>query len=329
MWGQGNRRQDRFSALFTGGLRASVGQPGVLVWDSSRSGAKIRALPGERESFVDVYPFLFPDAATRKAFLDGRDESRALGLYGEVPATFPTVLGQVNMMPAATGRQIDIALVDGGVNDIAIEDIINPQVATGKWIERYDGQIRDVVEHNVRDLLHAVRAKCPNAVILYFGFFVGVSYQSSTDKIRAFSQHEFNDDFKWWLNQHIYTVTDVNDLINEGQTRGEWFLGRWQYWTRQAVSALSSSDAQRGPGLSTSRPASGPRMRPSPLPRASGRTSSCPRQTPPPPIVCAGSRAKARTLEWRRCMCRPYCEAGLAQNRKRTGGRWPATSTRG
>jgi hypothetical protein len=93
MWGQGNRRQDRFSALFTGRLRARVGQPGVLVWDSSRSGAKIGALPGERESFVDAYPFLFPDAATRRAFLDDRDESRALGLYGEVPATFPTVLG--------------------------------------------------------------------------------------------------------------------------------------------------------------------------------------------------------------------------------------------
>ncbi len=249
MWGQGNRRQERFSALFTGGLQARVGQPGVLVWDSSRSGAKIRALPGEQESFVDAYPFLFPDAATRRAFLDGRDESRALGLYGEVPATFPTVLGQVNMMPAATGRQIDIALVDGGVNDIAIEDIINPQIATGKWIERYDGQIRHVVDDNVTTLLRAVRAKCPNAVILYFGFFAGVSYQSSTDKIRAFFEHEFNDDFKWWFNQHIYTVTDVNDLINEGQTRGEWFLGRWQYWTRQAVNALSSSDAQRGPGI--------------------------------------------------------------------------------
>lgn len=249
MWGQGNRRQDRFSALFTGSLRASVGQPGVLVWDSSRSGAKIRALPGERESFVDAYPFLFPDAAARRAFLDGRDESRASGLYGEVPATFPTVLGQVNMMPAATGRQINIALVDGGINDIAIEDIINPQVATGKWIERYDGQIRHVVEDNVTDLLRAVRAKCPNAVILYFGFFVGVSYQSSTDKIRAFFKHEFNDDFKWWLNQYIYTDVDVNDLINEGQTRGEWFLGRWQYWTRQAVHALSNDDAQRGPGI--------------------------------------------------------------------------------
>ena len=102
---------------------------------------------------------------------------------------------------------------------------------------------------NVTTLLRAVRAKCPNAVILYFGFFVGVSYQSSTGKIRAFFEHEFNDDFKWWFNQYIYTVTDVNDLINEGQTRGEWFLGRWQYWTRQAVNALSSSDAQRGPGI--------------------------------------------------------------------------------
>ena len=249
MWGQGNERRKRFAALFTDDLMASVGKPGVLVWDSSRSGAKIRALPGERESFVDVYPHLFPDSARRTAFLSGRDESPASGLYGEVPATFPTVLGQVDMMPASTGRQIDIVLVDGGVNDVAVEDVINPQVATGKWIERYDGQIRGVAEDHVTSMLRAVRAKCPNAVILYFGFFVGVSYQSSTSKIREFFRHEFNDDFKWWFNQYIYHDADVNDLINEGQTRGEWFLGRWQYWTRKAVSDLSSSDAARGPGI--------------------------------------------------------------------------------
>lgn len=43
------------------------------------------------------------------------------------------------------------------------------------------------------------RHKCPNAVIFYFGFYSGVSYDSDTSKLRAFMKHEFNDDFKWWF----------------------------------------------------------------------------------------------------------------------------------
>jgi hypothetical protein len=249
IWGQGNRRQDRFSALFTAQLQGSVGKPGKLVWDSSRSGATIRSKRREREEFVDTYPDLFPSGAGEAAFISGSNHSPAAGLYGEIPSSFPTVLGQVEMIPAATGERIDIALVDGGINDINPEDVINPQVARGKWIERYDGEIRRVAEDDVTPLLRAVRDKCPNAVILYFGFFEGVSYQSSPAKIRAFFKHEFNDDFKWWFNQYVYRDVDVNDLINEAQTRGEWFLGRWQYWTRQAVNAVSRSDAERGPGV--------------------------------------------------------------------------------
>jgi hypothetical protein len=183
MWGQGNEREDRFSTIFTKQLKDRVGKPGVLVWDASRSGARIREAPGERQEFADTYPHLFPTAQVRKAFLAG-DDAPAARLYGEVPATFPTVLGQVEMIPKSLARQIDVALVDGGVNDINVEDVINPLLATGHYIERYDGEIRRVVEKDVVALLQAVREKCPKAVIMYFGFFPGFSYASGVLQAR-------------------------------------------------------------------------------------------------------------------------------------------------
>jgi hypothetical protein len=249
MWGQGNNRADRFSMIFTKQLQGRVGKPGVLAWDASRSGSKIRDEPDERESFPDIYPHLFPNARVRRAFLDGKDDSPASGLYGEVPATFPTVLGQVNMIPPTLARQIDVALVDGGINDVSPEEIINPLIATGSYIERYDGEIRRVVENDVTALLQAVRAKCPKAVIMYFGFFPGMSYSSDANKLSELFKHEYNDDFKWWLNRYIYEVIDTDKMINEAMTRALWFNGRWQYWTRRAVNAMNANDAKRGPGV--------------------------------------------------------------------------------
>ncbi|MEV6242685.1 hypothetical protein [Lentzea sp. NPDC051838] len=252
MWGQGNKRADRFSMRFTQLIGSTFGkpsQPGALVFDASRSGAKVRDLPGERLEFTDTYPFLFPDATARKQFLDGTTDAPAHGLYGEIPATFPTVLGQVKMLPVAAGKKVNVALVTGGLNDISPEDVINPLLYTGRYIERYDGDIRRVVEDNVTALLQAVRTRCPNAVIFYFGFYSGASYSSDADKLRALFKHEYNDDFKWWLNRYVYKMIDVNKMINEAQTRSEWFHGRWQYWTRRAVNYMNTDDARRGPGV--------------------------------------------------------------------------------
>ncbi|WP_419695434.1 SGNH/GDSL hydrolase family protein [Mesorhizobium muleiense] len=249
MWGQGNKRNRRFSQVFIGRLQASVGKQAVLVWDASRSGSKIRDLTGEREKFADVYPHLFPSVTARADFLSGKDDSPASGLYGEIPATFPTVLGQVEMIPAAKASQVDIALVDGGINDISPEDVINPLLATGTYIERFDGEIRRIVDDNVTALLERVRNKCPNAVILYFGFFPGLSYSSDPGQLRQLFKHEYDSDVKWWLNQYVYEVIDANEMINEAMTRALWFNGRWQYWTRKAVNSIAANDAKRGPGI--------------------------------------------------------------------------------
>src|SRR5262249_21714249 len=145
MWGQGLNRQDRFTARIAQAVPQILGtQQAVVSADASRSGAQIRGRSDQRTTFVDRFPTLFRNQAAIDAFLQGRNERPATGLYGEVPAPFPTVRGQVDLITDALGATIDVALVDGGVNDINVEDIVNPQVSPREYVERWDGQIRSV-----------------------------------------------------------------------------------------------------------------------------------------------------------------------------------------
>jgi hypothetical protein len=101
----------------------------------------------------------------------------------------------------------------------------------------------------VMKLLKAVRRKCPNALIMYFGFFPGLSYKSDTGEISDWFKEEYNDDFGWWFNKHIYQVVDVNHLILEALVRSLWLWGRWEYLTKIAVDRINHSDTFRGPGV--------------------------------------------------------------------------------
>jgi len=249
MWGQGLRRQDRYAALLLRMLPAIYGTPAELVWDRSRSGAQIYADQDTREVFLDRFPALFHNDAERQLFRDGSDESPASGLYGEVPAPFPTISRQVDMVGAEVGQGVDLALVDGGANDINLEDIINPVVSTGKFIERWDAVIRSVGYDDVVKLLVQLRKKCPNAVILFFGIWAPLTEQSRAKSIQNYFKYEKDSDFRWWLNMHVAHSVDVDALIAEAMTRSQWMRGRFHYWARQAVKDLNLDAETRGPGV--------------------------------------------------------------------------------
>lgn len=249
MWGQGLERSGRFAQQITNALPTIFGtKQAVISADASRSGAQIRARGDQRQTFPDTFPSLFQSASERAKFLKALDESPASRLYGEVPATFPTVRGQVAMVPDALGKTIDVALVNGGVNDISPQDIINPQVSTGQFVERWDGEIRSVFRDDVLELIGRVRHKCPNAIILYFGFFSPLSYRSSKSKIREAFKYELDDDVGWWING-LLGIKDVDAAVLEAVTRAVWMQGRFQYWARQAVVVANRTEALRGPGV--------------------------------------------------------------------------------
>jgi hypothetical protein len=77
MWGQGLNRNDRFTALIAKEIGRRVKRIPQIVYDRSRSGAKItgRATKFGTDAmrFVDYYPHLFPGGRGITAFLRGQD----------------------------------------------------------------------------------------------------------------------------------------------------------------------------------------------------------------------------------------------------------------
>lgn len=248
MWGQGLNRSDRFAWQVANQLAADEKKSVRMLADRSRSGAQISASRAERSRFRLTFPEMFRSRAERIRFING-DEGAATRLYGEIPATFPTVSWQVATVPAKTGREVEVALVSGGANDIGFDDVINPQKFPGAFIEEYDGQIRATCHDAILRLLGDVRSKCPNAVILLFGYQRVLSYQSSKARIKAWFKHEFDDDFKWWFNENVFTVVPVDQMVDEARIRCVWAHGRADHWMRQAVTEANSDDDLRGPGV--------------------------------------------------------------------------------
>jgi hypothetical protein len=250
MWGQGLGRNRRFSRRIAASLPkvGSTQQSPSLVYDGSRSGAQIHAHGNDRATFIDRFPTLSTSERSKRDFLDGTDEQPATGLYGEIRAPFPTITAQVALLPDNIGKTIDVALVDGGLNDLNPQDVINPGVSPGEFVERFDGLIRKYGHDDVLELIGLVRRKCPNAIILYFGFYAIFSYLTRTDRLRNLIKYETDDPIGWFLNS-IFECRDVNEAILAAQTRGVWLAGRWQYWTRQAVVDANRDDTMRGPGV--------------------------------------------------------------------------------
>lgn len=249
MWGQGLRREKRYTALILEQLPSVFMRIPVLSWDKSRSGAKIRPHGDDLEVFLDRFPSLFDNESQRDAFRAGDDLSPAAKLYGEIPAPFPTIRRQIDMMDADLGQSIELALLNGGFNDINVEDIINPQVSHGKFIERWDEIIRSTCYDDLPELLDRLRTKCPNAIIMYFGMFAPLSEQSSVKKLRDYLKFEADNDIGWWLNEHILHIKDVDALIWEAVTRSQWMRGRFHYWARKAVTDANQDVRRRGPGV--------------------------------------------------------------------------------
>ncbi len=261
MWGQGLRRADQFSWLIKEQLGIAAKKTPVLVADRSRSGAQIDERAVQRQEFVSRFPEVFKSRTERTRFIDGTlpgAQIPAERLYGEIPATFPTVRAQVAAVSDEVGKTVRVALVSGGANDIGFDEVINPTEFPGAFIERWDGRIKEIAYELVLDLIARVRRKCPKAVILQFGYYMPLSYRSSRSDIEAFFKHELDNDVGWWLNKHVPGVLDllpgvdsvsVEQMVLEARIRGVWAAGRAQYWMRKAVADANADDAARGPGV--------------------------------------------------------------------------------
>ncbi len=141
MWGQGLDPANKFSTLVKNWLQNKVGDT-VNLHPFAHSGAIISPHP---------------------------DDHLGQALGREVPNKAPSITWQVDKV--TNTQNINLVLVDGGINDLSLEVLLNSltgEAAIGNWVEN---RLRNLM----KDLLEKVVATFPNAKIIVTGYYPIVS----------------------------------------------------------------------------------------------------------------------------------------------------------
>jgi hypothetical protein len=233
------------------------------------SGATLMAKPGDRARFVLTYRSKFESDEAVLAFLAGPAGERptARAIFGDVPATFPTITGQLEFIADSEGPSVDLAIIDGGINDVEFEEVINP---IGLPQNTVDESIDRAFGPALSDLLIAARKKMPNAVIIVAGYYAAISTESDREALKlffyfytrtpawkaAFNEFEQGTWMKGIL-EGIGLSTDVNALVELAISRTVTASARAHHRALAAIAALPKSI--RDPGIGFAHPAFLPR----------------------------------------------------------------------
>ena len=160
MWGQGLTEDLKFATLVKNWVTANMLGRGVTFENFAHSGARI-----------------MPDTVQ-----DGMAP-----FAGEVPAKFPSVHKQlyraIESLDARKVRpgEIDLVLLNGGINDIGITSILSPFASSGSIAEL----TRDSITSHMNYLLPAAASLFPNAKFIVPGYFPIVTEDSATPEVTA------------------------------------------------------------------------------------------------------------------------------------------------
>ncbi|MCL4741735.1 MAG: hypothetical protein KJZ54_05975 [Phycisphaerales bacterium] len=201
MWGQGLLPQNRFREIVRLRLEAELGQP-VTELSLARSGARCtppsiqipRNPTGDAES---------DDVAVRDSLLDATSPAvpsrySASNFTREIPGPVPTTLRQLESAlgilsdpaNASDPASVRLILLDGGINDTGIGNIIAPTAAIEEggplasweaWIFAAAVQVRNKMIETLRFAL----TNFPNAAIVVNGYFPVFSMYSSAALFRV------------------------------------------------------------------------------------------------------------------------------------------------
>lgn len=170
MWGQGLPESNKFRNIVAQWIQKQyVGVRTVIqIPTHAHSGAHITVDPGQ-------------DTQT--------------GLPGEIPSHWPSVTMQVDLTVAdlprfgATADQVDLVLLDGGINDVDISNILNP----AKHINDLHNLVISNCVLRMQGLLAKVRKAFPNAAIIVTGYYPIASGASDLTSLWALSTAAIND----------------------------------------------------------------------------------------------------------------------------------------
>lgn len=144
-WGQGLRRENKFHTIVAQALRA--GTPDLVEHHMAHSGAVIGAGATVTRQRVD----------------------------GEVPVGSPTILEQAAGF-SGDPAEVAVVLVNGGINDVDIKNILNPFIST----QRLADLIGEHCFDSMRVLLGEIarRFPAPHTRIIVTGYYPILSYRS-------------------------------------------------------------------------------------------------------------------------------------------------------
>jgi hypothetical protein len=183
MWGQGLELEQKFCYLAAKRLAERAKKTFSPPDIRARSGAQIaisadpQTARGLRRAFTQVFPELFDGVKGTKIFVAG-DDRAADELEHEIPAPFPLIPTQLEMLGEGPRPDIDLLFLNGGANDVDFVKVLDPN---GPDLLNIHSALRHRVYYPLRDLLVKTRQKCPNALIVVPSYFPMMS-MTGTDR---------------------------------------------------------------------------------------------------------------------------------------------------
>jgi hypothetical protein len=163
MWGQGLPESMKFRNLVQNWLQAQ--------FDSTRA---VKQWPTQAHSGAQI-------------FVDGSEADTVTNLPGEIPSGHPSIKMQVDLTASDLIRagirlsDVDLVLLDGGINDVGILNILLPTNSTGL--------VKQITDQNcvarMAQLLPRVMGMFTNAAIVITGYFPIASANSDLAALAA------------------------------------------------------------------------------------------------------------------------------------------------
>ena len=158
LWGQGLHEEQKIHSLVKQALQSSSAQP-ISVHLLAHSGAII----GYKAD-------------------DSEDTKQLPRVHGEVPTHYPTLLQQLAEVDSlqdqiGTADDVDVVLVEGGINDVNIMKILDPLTPMGS-LKR---MIEMFCHHHMKLFLERAAAKFPNATIVVTAYYPMLNERSEDE----------------------------------------------------------------------------------------------------------------------------------------------------
>lgn len=211
IWGQGLQENEKFHSLVQAAIPArNPAVTSVTKVVLAHSGAKIGS-----GDFTNPAPLTVPPV-------------------GEVPTYYPTIMQQCQQFTGPPApAEVDLILVDGGMNDVGVMRVLDPNVTT----TTLETHMVNYCYTAMKVLLVELERKFPNARIIVTGYYPILSSQSNPWLFDAFGRGVVGAAL--WLGGSIFWEWMKQPLIVNCQ----YFAGRssWHLWLAVSEERIASN----------------------------------------------------------------------------------------